>query len=286
MDGWTTEALLPRSCAPDPRWTRESGGLNLAIPANRAEFLGCPFDRVTMQEAVDRALAWCGGERRAHTIVTMNAALLVAMRGDGELARACRAGDLVVADGMSVVWTFGLAGVPLPGRVAGVDLMPRLLAAAAELGLPVFFLGARAEVVRALVTTCAERYPGLAVAGLRDGYFGPDEEPAVVEQIRRSGAAILFVGMPSPFKESWCERHRDALGVPVILGVGGSFDVLAGFIRRAPGWMQRSGLEWLWRLAMEPRRLFRRYLVTNTIFVARTALEALRRLPAPRAAAR
>ena len=96
---------------------------------------------------------------------------------------------------------------------------------------------------------------------------------------------MLFVGMPSPFKETWCERHRDALGVPVILGVGGSFDVLAGFIRRAPAWMQRSGLEWLWRLSMEPRRLFVRYLVTNTVFVARTAVEALRRLPAPRRAA-
>ncbi len=285
MDGWTTEALLPRSCAPDPRWTREAGGLNLAIPSDRAEFMGCPFDRVTMQEAIDRAVAWCGGDRRPHTIVTMNAALLVAMRRDPELARACRAGDLVVADGVPVLWGSRLARAGLPARVAGVDLMPRLLAAAAERGLPVFFLGAREEVVRTLVAQSEIRWPGLVVAGFRNGYFGPDEAPAVVEQIRRSGAAMLFVGMPSPFKETWCERHRDALGVPVILGVGGSFDVLAGFIRRAPGWMQRSGLEWLWRLAMEPRRLFRRYLVTNTVFLARTAVEVVRRLPAPRRAA-
>jgi len=254
-----------------------AGGRNVAIGLDRAELMGCPFDRVTLVEAVDRAVAWCRGERRARTVVTMNAAQLVAMRADPELARACRAADLVVADGVPVLWAARLAGAALPGRVAGVDLMPRLLEAAARRALPVFFLGARAEVVRALASRCAERWPGLRVAGFRDGYFGPEEGPAVVAQIRRSGAAMLFVGMPSPFKETWCERHRDALGVPVILGVGGSFDVLAGFIRRAPGWMQRAGLEWLWRLGMEPRRLFRRYLVTNTIFLARTAVEVLRR---------
>jgi N-acetylglucosaminyldiphosphoundecaprenol N-acetyl-beta-D-mannosaminyltransferase len=256
-----------------------------ASAAPRAEFMGCPFDRVEMDEAVRRAVAWCRGERRPHTIVTMNAAVLVAMRRDPELARACRAGDLVVADGVPVLWASRLAGAPLPGRVAGVDLMPRLLDAAAEHGLPVFFLGAREEVVRALVALCAARWPHLAIAGFRDGYFGPEQAPAVVAQIRRSGAAMLFVGMPSPFKETWCERNREALGVPVILGVGGSFDVLAGFVPRAPAVLQRAGLEWAWRLAMEPRRLFRRYLVTNSIFLARTAGLLLRRLaPARRAA--
>ena len=285
MDGWSTEALLPRSSAPDPRWTREAGGLNLAVPASRAELMGCSFDRVTIEEVAERAVAWCSGDRRAHTVVTLNAAQLVAMRRDPELARACRAGDLVVADGVPVLWAARLAGAALPGRVAGVDLMPRLVAAAAERGLPVFFLGAREEVVRALVARCEALHPGLRVAGFRNGYFGPDDGPAVIEQIRRSGAAMLFVGMPSPFKEIWCERHRDALGVPVILGVGGSFDVLAGFIRRAPAWMQRSGLEWLWRLAMEPRRLFARYLVTNSVFLAGTAALALRRLAGPRRAA-
>jgi N-acetylglucosaminyldiphosphoundecaprenol N-acetyl-beta-D-mannosaminyltransferase len=246
-------------------------------PAARAEFMGCPFDRVTMDGAVARAVAWCRGERRPHTLVTMNAAVLVAMRRDPDLARACRAGDLVVPDGVPVLWASRLAGAPLPGRVAGVDLMPRLLEAAAEHGLPVFFLGARDEVVRALVAQCAARWPRLPIAGFRDGYFGPDEEPAVVERIRGSGAAMLFVGMPAPFKEIWCERNRAALGVPVILGVGGSFDVLAGFIPRAPPALQRAGLEWLWRLAMEPRRLFRRYLVTNSVFLARTAVEVFRR---------
>jgi N-acetylglucosaminyldiphosphoundecaprenol N-acetyl-beta-D-mannosaminyltransferase len=206
----------------------------------------------------------------------MNAAVLVTMARDADLARACRAADLVVPDGVPVVWAARLAGTPLPGRVAGVDLMERLLEAAAARGLPAYFLGARPEVVRALVERCRRRFPGLPIAGWRDGYFAPGEEADVVNEVRRSGAAMLFVGMPTPFKEVWCERHRDALGVPVILGVGGSFDVLAGFIRRAPRAMQVLGLEWLWRLAMEPRRLWRRYLVTNTVFVVRALAEAAR----------
>jgi N-acetylglucosaminyldiphosphoundecaprenol N-acetyl-beta-D-mannosaminyltransferase len=142
----------------------------------------------------------------------------------------------------------------------------------------VFFLGAREEVVRALAEASVRRHPGLRIAGWRNGYFAPGEDDRVVAEIRASGAAMLFVGMPSPFKDLWCERHRDALGVPVILGVGGSFDVLAGFVRRAPAWMQRVGLEWLWRVAMEPRRLFWRYLSTNTLFVARLAAEVARRI--------
>lgn len=252
--------------------------------AARTGLLGCPLDPLTMAEVVDRAVSWCAPEPRPHTIITVNAALVVAMRRDPDLARACRAGDLVVADGVPILWASRLAGTRLPERVAGVDLMGRLLEAAAAHGLPVFFLGAREEVVTKLVARCAARYAGLVVAGYRNGYFGRERDAEVVEQIRRSGAALLFVGTPSPFKEVWSERHRAALGVPVILGVGGSFDVLAGFIRRAPRWMQASGLEWLWRLAMEPRRLWRRYLVTNSIFVARTLAEVLRRRLAARSA--
>jgi N-acetylglucosaminyldiphosphoundecaprenol N-acetyl-beta-D-mannosaminyltransferase len=257
----------------------ETAGGRDAPPVDRVrpEFMQCPFDAITMGEAVSRALGWCRDGGRPRTLVTMNAAVLVSMRDDPDLARACRAGDLVLADGVPVVWASRLAGARLPARVCGIDLMQRLLEAAAEHGLPVFFLGAREEVVRALVATCARRWPRLVVAGWRNGYFGASREREVVEQIRRSGAAMLFVGMPSPFKEVWCERHRDALGVPVIMGVGGSFDVLAGFIPRAPRFMQAAGLEWLWRLAMEPRRLWRRYLVSNAVFLARAAREAARR---------
>jgi exopolysaccharide biosynthesis WecB/TagA/CpsF family protein len=252
--------------------------------APRTELWGCPFDPVSMADAVARAAAWCEGDRRPRTIVTMNAALVVAMRRDPDLARACRAGDLVLADGVPVVWTARLARAPLPARVAGVDLMGKLLEVASQRGLPVFFLGAREEVVRRLAARCTAQYPGLWVAGWRNGYFDRSREREVVDQIRRSGAAMLFVGMPSPFKEVWCERWRAELGVPVIMGVGGSFDVLAGFLRRAPRFLQAAGLEWLWRLALEPRRLWRRYLVANALFVASALAEILRRRRAARAA--
>jgi N-acetylglucosaminyldiphosphoundecaprenol N-acetyl-beta-D-mannosaminyltransferase len=189
------------------------------------------------------------------------------MHHDPELTRACRAAHLTLADGMSVVWAMRASGQTVPERVAGVDLMARLLAAAGEHRLRVYFLGARREVVTALVKMSRLQHPGIEIAGYRDGYFGLEAHLNIVEEIRASRADILFVGMPSPFKETWCERHRQRLEVPVIMGVGGSFDVLAGFITRAPRWTQALGLEWFWRLLMEPRKLWKRYLTTNIEFI-------------------
>jgi N-acetylglucosaminyldiphosphoundecaprenol N-acetyl-beta-D-mannosaminyltransferase len=233
----------------------------------KAKMLGLSIDTVTMDAAVDRCLELCRAPRASHTIVTVNASHLCMLRRDAELAHACRAGDLTVADGMSVVWALRASGQPAPERVAGVDVMAHLLAAAEKHRLSVYFLGARREVVAALVERSRAQHPGLEIAGFRDGYFGRDDHLAIVEEIRASGAHMLFVGMPSPFKETWCERHRDRLDVPLIMGVGGSFDVLAGFIKRAPLWVQSTGLEWFWRLLMEPRKLWKRYLTTNSEFM-------------------
>jgi exopolysaccharide biosynthesis WecB/TagA/CpsF family protein len=233
----------------------------------RAELLGLSFDAVTIETAAARCLEFCRVPRSAHTVITANASHLCMMRHDPELARACREADLTVADGMSVVWALRASGQPVPERVAGVDLMARLLAAAGAQRLRVYFLGARHEVVTALAKTARVRYPGIEIAGFRDGYFGPEDHQAIVEEIRASGAHMLFVGMPTPFKEAWCERHRRRLDVPVIMGVGGSFDVLADFVRRAPRWIQTMGLEWFWRLLMEPRKLWKRYLTTNIEFI-------------------
>ena len=232
-----------------------------------AELLGLSFDAVTMEAAVARCLDFCRAPRTPHTVITANASHLCMMRRDPELARACRAGHLILADGMSVLWSLRASGRKIPERVTGVDLMARLLAAAGQHKLRVYFLGAKREVVMALVEQTRVQYPGIEIAGFRDGYFRPDDHLKIVEEIRASEADILFVGMPTPFKETWCERHRERLNVPVILGVGGSFDVLAGFIRRAPHRMQSLGLEWLWRLLMEPRKLWKRYLTTNSEFI-------------------
>jgi len=248
----------------------------------RAELLGLSFDAVTMETAVARCLAFCRAPRASHTVITANASHLCMMRHNPELAQSCQAAHLIVADGMSVVWALRASGQPAPERVAGVDLMARLLAAAGEHRLRVYFLGATREVVTALVEMSCARHPGIEIAGFRDGYFRHDRHLAIVEEIRASGAHMLFVGMPSPFKETWCERHRQRLEVPVIIGVGGSFDVLAGFVRRAPRWAQTIGLEWFWRLLMEPRKLWKRYLTTNSKFVWLAGREiVVRRLVRP-----
>src|SRR6267142_1744289 len=173
--------------------------------SERAELLGLAFNAVTMGTAVARCLEFCRTPRISHTIITANSSHLCMMRHDPELARACRAANLTVADGMSVVWALRASGQPAPERVAGVDLMARLLAAAGEQRLRVYFLGARREVVTALVEMSRVQHPGIEIAGFRDGFFGLDDHPGIVEEIRASRADILFVGMPSPFKETWCE---------------------------------------------------------------------------------
>lgn len=234
---------------------------------DRSELLGLAFERARMAPVVARCMAWCQGPRSSHVVITANASHLCMMRRDEALREATRAGDLIVADGMSVVWALRALGRPVPERVAGVDLMTELLAAGSAEGCRVYFLGARRAVVDALVGICRTRYPGLVVAGSRDGYFSVDAHQAIADQIRACAPHLLFVGMPSPFKETWVQQYRDRLAVPVIVGVGGSFDVLAGYIQRAPRLVQRLGLEWAWRLMMEPRKLWKRYLSTNTEFL-------------------
>lgn len=246
---------------------------------NIVRLFGCPFDVMTMDTAMDQCLAWCERrDGRSRIVVTLNAALLAAMRRDATLRDACLDGDMIVADGLPVVWVSRLVRRPLPERVAGVDMMANLLEEGARRNLSVYLLGAKEEVVSTLVEQCRTRLPGLRIAGYRNGYFGPDEHPAIIEDIRASDADILFVGMPSPFKETWLYEHRDELGARLLIGVGGSFDVLSGFVPRAPQWMQRIGMEWSWRLIREPRRMWKRYLVTNSQFMAMTAREMWQQL--------
>src|SRR5262245_58335576 len=187
----------------------------MLMRTDKAELLGLTFDAVTMDGAVARCLEMCRAPRRSHMVITANASHLCMMRRDPELALACQASHLTVADGMSVVWALRASGQQVPERVAGVDLMARLLVAAGEHRLRVYFLGARPEVVAALVKRCQGQHPGIEIAGFRDGYFSPDDNPRIVEEIRASAAHMLFVGMPSPFKETWCERHRQRLDVPL-----------------------------------------------------------------------
>jgi N-acetylglucosaminyldiphosphoundecaprenol N-acetyl-beta-D-mannosaminyltransferase len=243
---------------------------------SRASVLGCSIDRLDMAGMVariDRIIAERGFAQHA----AINAAKIVAMREDGELERIVRGCELVSADGQSIVWASRLLQDPLPTRVAGIDLMQELLALAERRGYRVFILGAKDDVLARAIQRIRERHPKLIVAGARDGYFSDEDAAAVADDVASYRPDIVFVAMPSPRKEYWLGHHGRRLGAPFVMGVGGSVDVLAGHVRRAPVVLQRLGLEWSYRLAQEPRRLFGRYLSTNTRFIAYVAREAVRR---------
>lgn len=232
----------------------------------RTTFIDAPMDVLTKSETVAIALdAIRSGGRVTHC--ALNVAKLVRMRSNATLRDDVRAADIVGIDGMGIVWGARLAGIPVPERVPGIDLMLALLEECARHGYRPYFLGAAPDVVRHAAVTARSRYPNLELAGLRDGYFASDDEASIVEAINASGADCLFVGMPTPRKERFLAAHRQAMDVPFVMGVGGSFDVLSGKVARAPAWVQRSGLEWAFRMAQEPRRMIGRYISTNAVFI-------------------
>jgi N-acetylglucosaminyldiphosphoundecaprenol N-acetyl-beta-D-mannosaminyltransferase len=239
------------------------------------QLFGLRFDAITMIEAVRRCSAAVSGGKYLQ-IGVVNAAKVVNMRRDPRLRDAVATCHMIVADGQSVVWASRLLGQPLPERVAGIDLFTELLAAASASGYRVYFLGARPEALQRMVAEAGRRFPGLKVAGARDGYFTPAEEPTVAADIRDSGAELLFLGMTSPKKETFLASWGEYTRVRVAHGVGGSFDVLAGVTKRAPVWYQEHGLEWFYRAKQEPLRLGRRYLRTNLQFIMIVAVAALR----------
>ena len=245
-------------------------------PPDRANVLGCEIDRLSMAETVARCESFVEADAFAQH-VAINAAKLVAMHSDHELRETIEQCEVVSADGQALVWASRLIGDPLPERVAGIDLMDELMALAACHGHRVYVLGARPEVLNRALDALRRRHPGLPVAGYRDGYFSDPEEAQVVEDIRASRPQMLFVAMPSPQKEYFLGRHGEAMGVPFVMGVGGSIDVVAGDVSRAPAFVQRLGLEWLFRLLQEPGRLLPRYARTNGAFVYLVLREMIRR---------
>jgi N-acetylglucosaminyldiphosphoundecaprenol N-acetyl-beta-D-mannosaminyltransferase len=199
-----------------------------------------------------------------HTVV--NVAKLVHMGQNEELREDVATADLINVDGQGVLWGARLCGISLPERVAGVDIMTRLFSVCAEKGFRPFLLGAEAVVLESVRARLAVDYPSLAIAGMQDGYFRPEDEAAVVAAINASGADCLFVAMPTPRKERFLKRHRARLTPSFVMGVGGSFDVYGGKVKRAPKLVQALGMEWLFRVLQEPRRLWRRYYETNTAY--------------------
>jgi N-acetylglucosaminyldiphosphoundecaprenol N-acetyl-beta-D-mannosaminyltransferase len=242
----------------------------------RVDLLDCPLDVVNFEEAATWSLARAASKGNPVQLVTVNAQSLLMMHDDPAMGSAIRNAALVVADGASMALAARILDLPWKGRVTGVDLMARILGDGAKRGLKVYYLGATDTVLEKLLEVTRERYPGLVVAGYRNGYFDREKDGEVIDAIRASGADVLFVGMPTPFKEIWLHRNLSRFGVGLAIGVGGTFDVLAGLVPRAPLWMQKAGLEWSWRLMMEPRKLWKRNLVYNSRFVALLVRERIR----------
>ncbi len=203
---------------------------------------------------------------KIHQHVVINVNKIVKIDRDPELRKIVNHCDLVNCDGMPIVWASKILGTPLPERVAGIDLFNNLVAKAARNGWGVFFLGAREEVVSRVVYTFKQKYPSLKIAGYRNGYWDSAEESSVAESICSASPDILFVAISSPKKEEFLGTHLKKMGVPFSMGVGGSFDVVAGLTKRAPLWMQQYGLEWFYRFLQEPRRLFGRYFIEGVVF--------------------
>ena len=234
---------------------------------SRVKFLNTVIDNYSSTETlaiVENAIK--SKKQIHHTVV--NAGKIVAMQSDLQLRHSVNESDLINADGQAVVWASKLLGKPLKERVAGIDLMVNLVDLAYQKKHKVFFFGAKEEVVKTVVEKYSNQYSSDIIAGYRNGYFKKEQEEEIAKEIAESGANMLFVAISSPTKENFLYENKHLLkNVNFIMGVGGSFDVVSGKIKRAPLWMQNSGLEWFYRFAQEPKRMWKRYLVGNTKFI-------------------
>lgn len=241
------------------------------IDANikRYSILNTYVNALTMDETVGEVEKIIQeGEPTQHVVI--NASKVNLMEGDANLAKIVNSCPIINADGASIVWAAKKLGVPLKERVAGIDLFERLVSLAARKGYGIYLFGAKEEVVRRVRDVLQERYPGIQIKGCRNGYFSEEDEPSIVADMAASGADMMFVAFSSPKKEYWVNKYLEQIGIPFVMGVGGSFDVVAGVTDRAPKWMQDHGLEWFYRFIQEPGRLWRRYIVGNAKFVALT----------------
>ena len=236
------------------------------IPSKRTYLLDCPIDLLTMDETVAE-VHHIIGRRLPSQHCVVNAGKFVLMHRDPKLKNIVQGCAMVNVDGQSVVWTLKWLGHSIQHRVCGIDLMVRLLEESEKKHYRLFFLGARQESLDRVLELVKTRYPDVVIAGSHNGYFTTEQNDSIVRQIAESHADVLFVAMSSPKKEFWLAKHINELNVPFCMGVGGSFDVLAGFTKRAPSWVQSLGMEWFYRFIQEPRRLWRRYLIDNFVYV-------------------
>lgn len=231
------------------------------------KILGCRVDAIGARDAVSRIVELARGEAPA-LVVTLGTEMIVRARRDAAFREIVNASALALCDTVGVLYATKLWGVRVPERVAGVDLIEPLCAALARDGLSVYFIGAKGDTAERAARAIAARVPGLAIAGARDGYFGPAEDSAIAAEIARSGARVVFVGLGSPRQEMFIAQRLQETGCAVGIGVGGSFDVLAGNVARAPDIWRRLNLEWLYRLVREPARWKRQLALPYFVWLA------------------
>jgi N-acetylglucosaminyldiphosphoundecaprenol N-acetyl-beta-D-mannosaminyltransferase len=233
---------------------------------NRVNICNIPVDAMSMQQSLDLIeTAICHKQLLHHVVV--NAAKIVNAQKDLVLRASIISCDLINADGQAVVWASRFLNKRLPERVAGIDLMEMLVKRSSEKGYKIFLLGAKEDVVQKVVSKYISMYGTDIIAGFKNGYFNIEEEEKVATQIADSHADILFVAMSSPRKEIFLNQYKDLIKTPFIMGVGGSFDVISGLVKRAPVWMQKLGFEWFYRFWQEPGRMWKRYLFGNSRFI-------------------
>ena len=228
--------------------------------------MNCPIHSLTMGQTIKEIENNIKLNKQTHHVV-VNAAKLVNMQTDKTLYDAVVNCDIINADGQSIVWASRILKQPLPERVAGADLMINLMDLAGEKGYKVFLFGAKEEIVSKVAKMYRDKFGNQVITGYRNGYYAEGEEDAIAKMIAESAAQMLFVAISSPKKENFLNRYKDIINTPFIMGVGGTFDVISGHIKRAPIWMQKAGLEWLYRTYQEPKRMWKRYLITNTKFI-------------------
>lgn len=237
--------------------------------SDKIRFLNILIDNLDMASAlaaVDRLIE----KRDPQYLVTLNIDHVVRLHKDVRFKEAYDSAAVILADGMPILWAARFLGTPLKEKVSGSDLFPKLCEISAHKGYKIFFMGGREGAAQRAAEIFRVKYPGIRIVGVYSPPFGfeadSSENYKIVSMIRGSGADIVFVGLGAPKQENWIYEHREEYRVPVSIGIGASFEFAAGFVKRAPLWMQRTGFEWLWRLAMEPKRLWRRYLVEDMEF--------------------
>ena len=238
-----------------------------------ATILGVPVVPYTMDEAVAK-LTEDTRKNKRNFVVTANAEIIMMAQADPEYKKLLsETADLVLPDGAGTVWAGNYLGYTVPERVAGYDLYLRLLEEAAKNMIPVYFFGGKTCIAEEAAEEGKRRWPGLQVTGCRNGYFSPEEEPEIINGINRSGAAMLFAALGAPKQEKWLAKYREQLKPCLLMGIGGSFDVLAGRMQRAPKWMQDAKLEWLFRLLKQPSRFGRMLALPKFVFAVRDEKE-------------